>query len=64
MFAVDVGDWGSSKLFRSYIFQAPQIDAVNSNTLRGVAYAESAYAAVFAEVVLIAHGVEQVLCQL
>ena len=63
MLAVNVSNWGSRKFFRRHIFQAAQVDTVNSIPIRGVAYAERAHAAVLAEIVLVAHGVEQIFGQ-
>jgi hypothetical protein len=61
MLAVNISDWDSRKLLRRDIFQAPQVDTVNLTSLRDAAYAKGAHAAVLAEIMLVAHGVEQIL---
>jgi hypothetical protein len=58
--AVNVSDWGSRKFFRSRVFQASQIDAVDSITIRRAADAKGAHTAVFAEIMLITHRIEQI----
>ena len=58
--AVNVSDWRSRKFFRGGVFQASQVDAVDSITIRRAADAKGAHAAVFAEIVLITHRIEQI----
>ena len=58
--AVDVNDRRGGKLFGRDIFKTPQIDSVNSVDVRRVANAKGSHAAVFAEIVLVALGVEQI----
>ena len=64
MLAVDVNDRRGGKLFGRDIFKTPQIDSVNSVDVRRVANAKRPHPAVFAEIVLVALGVEQVFGQL
>ena len=59
--AVDVDYWRGGKLFGCDVFQAPQVNPINSISVRRVTNAKRAHAAVFAEIVLVALGVEQVL---
>ena len=59
--AVDVDYWRGGKLFGRDVFQAPQVNPINSIDVRCVTNAKRAHAAVFAEIVLVALGVEQVL---
>lgn len=59
--AVDVNDRRGRKLFGCDVFQAPQVNPINSINVRCVTNAKRAHAAVFAEIVLVALGVEQVL---
>ena len=64
MLAVDVNDRRGGKLFGRDIFKTPQIDSVNSVDVRRVANAKRPHPAVFAEIVLVALGVEQIFGQL
>ena len=56
--AVDVNDRRGGKLFGCNVFQAPQVNSINSIDVRCVANAKRPYPAVFAEIVLVALGVE------
>ena len=58
MLPVDVNDWRPRKLLGRGVFQTPQVNAVNAIHLRCVTDAKRAHAAVFAEIVLVALGVE------
>src|SRR5262245_2541348 len=60
VFAVNVGDWGSRELFGSDIFQTAQIETINPTLSWDISDAERAHATVLAEIVLVAHGVEQI----
>ena len=62
--AVNVNDRRGRKIFGCNAFQAPQVNSINSIDVRRVANAKRPHAAVFAEIVLIALGVEQILGQL
>src|SRR5262249_1337833 len=62
--AVDVSDRSGCKLFRRDVFQASQVDSIDLTDAGEIAYAKRAHPAMFAEIVLVAHGVEQVLGQL
>ena len=57
---VDVNDRRRRKRFGCDVFQTPQVNPINSINVRGVTNAKRAYAAVFAEIVLVALGVEQI----
>ena len=58
--AINVCDRRRSKLFGGDVFQASLIDPINSIYIGRVTNAERAHATVFAEIVLVASGVEQV----
>ena len=60
--AVNVCDGRGSKLFGGDVFQASQVDPIDSIYVGRVTNAERAHATVFAEIVLVAFGVEQVFC--
>jgi hypothetical protein len=60
VFAVNVGDWGSRELFGGDIFQTAQIDTINSTLPWNISYAERTHATALAEIMLVAHGVEQI----
>ena len=62
--AVNVNDRGGCKLFRCCVFQAPQINPINLTNLRHGANAKRPHAAVLAEIVLVALGVEQIFGEL
>ena len=64
MFAVNVSNGSSREFFRSDIFQAAQIYAKDLTNPRDISDAKRAHATAFAEIVLIAHGVEQIFGQL
>ena len=64
MFAVNVGDRRGGELFRRNVFKAAKIHAVDLPLSWNISYAERAHAAVLAEIVLIAHGVEQIFGEL
>ena len=61
--AVDINDRRGGKLFGCN-FQAPQVNSINSIDVRRVANAKRPHPAVFAEIVLVALGVEQIFGQL
>ena len=58
--AINVCDRRRSKLFGGDVFQASQVDPIDSIYVGRVTNAKRAYATVFAEIVLVAFGVEQV----
>jgi hypothetical protein len=60
--AINVCDRRRSKLFGGDVFQASQVDPIDSIYVGRVTNAERAHATVFAEIVLVAFGVEQVFC--
>jgi hypothetical protein len=62
--AVDVNDRRRRKLFGRDVFKASQVNAVNSINVGSVTNAKRTHAAVFAEIVLVALGVEQVFGEL
>ena len=64
MLAVDVNDRRGGKLFGRDILQAPEVHPINSIDVRRVANAKRPHPAVFAEIVLVALGVEQIFGQL
>ena len=64
MLAVYVNDRRGRKLLGCGVFQAPQVNPINSINVRRVTNAKRAHAAVFAEIVLVALGVEQIFGQL
>jgi hypothetical protein len=59
--AVDVNDRRGRKLFGCNVFQAPQVNPINSTSARCVTNAKRAHAAVFAEIVFVALGVNKYL---
>lgn len=64
VFAVDVDYGRGGKLFGGDAFQAPQVNPINSIDVRCVTNAKRAHATMFAEIVFVALGVEQILGQL
>ena len=64
VFAVDVDYGRGGKLFGCDVFQAPQVNPINSIDVRCVTNAKRAHAAVFTEIVFVALGVEQIFGQL
>jgi hypothetical protein len=60
VFAVSVGDWGSRELLRGDVLQTAQIDTINSTLPGNISYGERAHATVLAEIVLVAHCIEQI----
>jgi hypothetical protein len=58
--AINVCDGRGSKFFGGDVFQASQIDPINSIYIGRVTNAERAHATVFTEIVFVAFGVEQV----
>ena len=60
MLAVDINDRRGGKLFGCDVLQAAQVNPINAINVRRVTDAKRTHAAVFAEIVLVALGVEQV----